>query len=285
MDQVGTDQGPVIVMVHGYKYQPGNARHCPHRHIFSLDPDHLPWKAPSWPRQLGFGLGHADEGLAIAFGWEARGTLQQAQARAEEAGRALARFISQLYAANPTRPVHIIGHSLGAEVAFEALHHLPENAVDRIISMTGASYQSRALAALATPAGCSVELFNVTSRENDPYDYLFELLTAAPVRGDRAIGQGLVARNAVTVQIDCLETLEHLATRGIVIAHPQRRFCHWSSYTRSGTLRFYKKLMRKPAETPLACLRNQLPEQSDTRWSRIFAPIPRQAPLPAWQQL
>ncbi|MCK5502398.1 MAG: hypothetical protein KAI82_14255, partial [Tritonibacter mobilis] len=82
--------GPVVIMVHGYKYQPGNPNHCPHRHILSLDPQHMPWRAPSWPRQLGFGLGRRDEGLAVAFGWDARGTLASAQARALAAGRALA---------------------------------------------------------------------------------------------------------------------------------------------------------------------------------------------------
>ncbi len=184
----------------------------------------------------------------------------------------------------PERPVHTIGHSLGADIALEALHHLPRNAVDRIISLTGASYQSRALSALETPAGGTCELFNITSRENDPFDYLFELLTPAPQRGDRAIGQGLMARNALTIQIDCLETLKQLDTCGFAIPHPRRRVCHWSTYTRAGTLRFYKNLMRSPEVTPLASLRNQLPERSASRWSRIFAPIPRQAPLPVWQQ-
>lgn len=284
LDQLADGAGPIIIMVHGYKYQPGNPRHCPHRHIFSLDPDHLPWKAPSWLRQLGFGLGHTDEGLAVAFGWNARGTLLQAQERATEAGSAMAKVIHRLHTSNPTRPVHIIGHSLGADIAFEALHHLPQNSVDRIISLTGASYQSRASAALASPAGRTAELINITSRENDPFDYLFELLTAAPERGDRAIGQGLTARNALTVQIDCADTLEVLGTNGFTIAAPRHRVCHWSSYTRSGTLRFYKKLLRHPEATSLASLRNQLPECSASRWSRIFAPIPRQTPLPVWQQ-
>ncbi len=284
LDPLVEGDGPIIIMIHGFKYQPGNPHHCPHRHIFSLDPDHLPWKAPSWPRQLGFGLGHADEGHAIAFGWNSRGTLLQAQARALEAGRALAKVVARLHEMAPERPVHIIGHSLGADIALEALHHLPRNAVDRIISLTGASYQSRALSALETPAGSTCELFNITSRENDPFDYLFELLTPAPRRGDRAIGQGLMARNALTIQIDCLETLKQLDTCGFAIPHPRRRVCHWSTYTRAGTLRFYKNLMRSPEATPLASLRNQLPERSASRWSRIFAPIPRQAPLPVWQQ-
>ena len=68
LETAARDAGPVVVMINGFKHQPGNPYHCPHRHILSLDPDHLPWRAPSWPRHLGFGLGHVDEGLAIAFG-------------------------------------------------------------------------------------------------------------------------------------------------------------------------------------------------------------------------
>ncbi|MDO6796822.1 hypothetical protein [Shimia thalassica] len=67
--------GPVVVMVHGYSFLPYDRIHCPHRHIFS-GADHLANpKALSWPKNLGFGTGLPDEGLAIAFGWHARGTL------------------------------------------------------------------------------------------------------------------------------------------------------------------------------------------------------------------
>ena len=250
--------GPVVIMVHGYKYQPGNPNHCPHRHILSLDPQHLPWRAPSWPRQLGFGLGRADEGLAIAFGWDARGTLQQAQLRAVGAGRALAQVVRALKAQAPQRDIHVVCHSLGSDVALEALHRLPAGAVQRIISLTGASYQSRANRALQTPAGRTAEFFNVTSRENDAFDFLFERLTRRPVPGDRAIGQGFEAPNAVTLQLDCLDTLEHLGQMGHPIGLPERRICHWSSYMRPGALRFYKRLIRQPERTPLPLMQQVL---------------------------
>ena len=134
--------GPVAVMIHGYKYQPGSARNCPHLHILALHPRDMPWRAPSWPRQLGFGTGHQDEGLAIAFGWNARGALWRAQRRAVEAGRALAEIVRDVRRRLPGRPVHVLAHSLGIELALEALHHLPPGAIDRIVSMTGASYRS-----------------------------------------------------------------------------------------------------------------------------------------------
>ena len=49
--------GPVILMLHGYKYAPGHARECPHRHILSLAPERDCFKVVSWPRGLGFGDG------------------------------------------------------------------------------------------------------------------------------------------------------------------------------------------------------------------------------------
>ena len=66
--RAGTADGPAVIMIRGFKYLPRHRLHCPHRHIMSQDPDLLPWRSLSWPRQLGFGLEHADEGLAIAFG-------------------------------------------------------------------------------------------------------------------------------------------------------------------------------------------------------------------------
>ncbi|PRZ48879.1 alpha/beta hydrolase [Tritonibacter scottomollicae] len=277
--------GPVVIMVHGYKYQPGNPNHCPHRHILSLDPQHLPWRAPSWPRQLGFGLGRKDEGLAVAFGWDARGTLASAQGRAVAAGRALARVIRSLHADAPERGIHIIAHSLGTEVALEALHWLPSGAVRRVISLAGASYQSRVDKALSTPAGRNTEFFNVTSRENDAFDFMFESLTRSPTRGDRAIGHGFEAVNAVTLQLDCLDTLKHLSQMGHPIGLPERRVCHWSAYMRPGALRFYKRLIRQPERTPLPLMQQVLPETPARRWSRLLTLRPLPGPMPIWQRI
>ncbi|MEC9102756.1 MAG: alpha/beta hydrolase, partial [Pseudomonadota bacterium] len=102
--------GPVIVMIHGYRFAPGDARHCPHDHILSLRPDHRCRKALSWPRGLG-GDGTGDS-LGIAFGWPARGAFRKAYTRADQAGLALARLITLLRGQSPGRPVHVMAHSL-----------------------------------------------------------------------------------------------------------------------------------------------------------------------------
>ena len=279
-----TRDEPVIVMIHGYKYRPGMPDHCPHLHLMAMHPRDRPWHSPSWPRQLGFGTGHANEGLGIAFGWDARGPLWSARRRAIEAGRALAQLLNDLRRQSPYRPVHLLAHSMGTEVALQALDHLPANAIQRIVSLTGASYRETAQAALETAAGQTTEFFNITSRENDTFDFLFERLVAPPVRGDRAIGLGLDAPNAVTLQLDCTETLGNLHRLGAPMGNPERRICHWSTYTRAGTLRFYNDLMRNPARWPLNRLQQAVPEAPARRWSRLVAPPAIALPLLAPQK-
>ncbi|MFA3916033.1 hypothetical protein [Ruegeria hyattellae] len=280
--QTGT--GPVIVMTHGCKYQPGNVRHCPHENIFALPRPGKSRRACQWPQELGFGQGNADEGLAIAFGWDGRGGLWQAQRRAVEAGRALAEIVAHLRQIAPDRPVHFIGHSMGIEVALEALHHLPPGALSRIISLTGAAYRRRALAALDTAAGQAAAFINVTSRENDLFDFMYECLIAPPERGDRALGFGLDALNAVTLQLDCRHTLEHISRFAGPVGGPEHRVCHWSSYRRPGALRFYNALLRAPEGFDLSLLRTGMPQAVAPRWSRLLSlPLP-QLSLPFLQK-
>jgi pimeloyl-ACP methyl ester carboxylesterase len=183
---------------------------------------------------------------------------------------------------HPGRPIHVVAHSMGIEVAMEMLHHLPAGSIHRILSLAGASYRSRVAAALATPAGREAELINVTSRENDAFDFMYEWMLTPPHRGDRALGHGLTAANAVTLQLDCSATLAHLARLGAAIAPPARRICHWSCYTRPGALAFYEALLRQPQSLRLQVLKQGLPETPAPRWSRLLAPPawPRPLPMP-----
>ena len=80
---------PVVAMVHGFRFSPASTQHDPHRHILSLTPTAGERRAVSWPAGLGF-TATGDEGLALAFGWEARGKLRHAYAQAGEVGADLA---------------------------------------------------------------------------------------------------------------------------------------------------------------------------------------------------
>jgi pimeloyl-ACP methyl ester carboxylesterase len=276
----------VIVMLHGYKYAPGHARECPHRHIFSLTPQRECFKVVSWPRGLGVGEGQADEGLGIGFGWHARGTLWRAYAEAARAGERLAQLVSLIRRHAPHRPIHALAHSLGARVLLCALPHLPEAALGRLILLAGAEFAGRAAEALATPAGRSTELINVTSRENDFYDFLLECLIPTPARDDRSLGLALPGGPKVlNLQLDHPETLAVLRLAGFEIGDPTARICHWSPYTRPGVFAMYQRLLREADTLSLAQLRATLPEQPAPRWSRLL-PVPEiRLPLPSGRKL
>lgn len=268
--------GPAVIMIHGFKYRPGAAGRCPHQTLFNDDwPD-------GWPARLGFGRGARDEGLGIAFGWDARCALWTARRRATQTAHALAQLVRTIRAQTPHRPVHVIAHSLGSAVALEALPLLAPGAINRIISLTGAIYASDAQRALASAGGKQTEFFNITSNENDLFEFLFERLVQPPQRGDVAMGHRFTAPNAVTVALDCPDTLDLLATRGAPIDRSSRRISHWSSYRRPGALEFYAQLLRSPARWPLEQVQAETPKPTRSRWSGLTA-LP-ESPLPFAQK-
>jgi pimeloyl-ACP methyl ester carboxylesterase len=266
--------GPVMILIHGFKYDPDCPSCSPHATIFGRGTNAGSIRKSQWLRHLGFGTGGPNEGLAIAFSWRARGNIWNAVRSARAAGQQLAQVIREIHARAPDRPIHVITHSMGSEVIFEALETVPANAVQRIVAISGASYVSRAKAAMNSPAGRAAELINVTSRESDVFDFLFERLIAPPVRGDRALGAGLNLVNTVNIQLDCPATLAALTGLGARIEAPERRVCHWSGYTRSGALPFYARCLRAPNEITLQQLQDTLPATPARRWSRLFA-VPR----------
>ncbi len=269
--------GPVVIMVHGFKFSPGDRVHCPHIHILSTQESPCR-KAVSWPRGLGFG-GGADEGLAIAFGWQARGTVWQAWERAAQAGRQMADIIFEIRKAAPLRPIHCMAHSMGARVALNALGRVPLGAVNRVLLLAGAEFNSAARRAMDSPGGRGAEVINVTSRENDLFDFALERLMAPD--GDTSIGRVFPnLPNSLTLQLDDTETLAALRRMGFPIAAPTHRICHWSAYLRPGVFSFYQDLMRNEAELPLAYLKAHLPLQAQPRWSRLFARPRFSLPLP-----
>lgn len=263
---------PVIVMIHGYRFSPFHPPSCPHDHILSLDPRPAP-RAFSWPRALGFGSGAG--GLGIAFGWEARGSLGGAYRRAAQAGADLAALIEPLAQA-ARRPVALIGHSLGARVALCALPRVSPGTAGRVLLVTGAEFRDRAAAAVSSPGGAAAEIINITSRENDAFDFGFELALGGGLRASLARGLGGERANRLDLQVDCERTLAALARHGFAVRGQAARLCHWSPYLREGLFDLYRALLRRPESLPLATLRAALPPDQTPRWSRLLrAPRPR----------
>lgn len=275
--------GPIIVMVHGYKFSPGHDRACPHGHILSLSPRPC-WKALSWPRALGFGAGDPEEGVAIAFGWAARGTLWRAYGRAPDAGRQLADLVRRIHRIDPARPVQMIAHSLGARVVLGALATLPAGSIGRVILLNGADYAETARRAIAAPAGRRAEILNVTTRENDLFDFLFERLIRPPHPGARCLAEAFpAAPNTLQIQLDHPATRDALSRLGFRVASEPTRICHWSAYLRPGLMQVYNDLLRDPRRLTLSGLRHHLGDAHDPRWSRLWpwaqTPAPSLGPV------
>ncbi|WP_185020807.1 alpha/beta fold hydrolase [Histidinibacterium lentulum] len=236
-------------MIHGFKFDPDSEAHDPHAHILSLRPRRDCWKAVSWPRHLGLS---GKAGLAIGFGWPARGSIWRAWAEAGRAGRRLSQLVERLREVAPDRPVHLIGHSLGARVALAALPGLPAGAVGRLILISAAVFRAETMRVLKTPAGRAAEIVNVTGRENLVFDLL--LRAALPHRGPTLGRGGPGGTRWLDLKLDRVETLAGLRDLGFRIRPAGVRICHWSGYLRPGVFSLYRALVLKPERTPLAVL-------------------------------
>ena len=278
MPRVPDGPGPIIIMVHGYKFSPDVPRHDPFRHILSMRPDPNRRKAISWPRHLGF-HGRPDQGLAIGFGWHARGAIWHATQAALGAGAALAQVIEHLQSLNPARPIHAMAHSLGARVVLEAMARLDGPALNRVILLSPADWTDHADAALDSPAGEAAEVFNITARENDLFDTLLSRAVPQPAP---VLGLGLPGApgNWLDIQLDHPLTEAALARLGHQIAPSGRTVCHWSSYLRPGVFPFYKRLLRAPETLSMTQLRAALPTTPQPKWSRLpLVPVAKPAIL------
>ena len=254
---------PVVALIHGYSFMPDFPGQCPHQHILSLNPSILDRKVISWPRHL-----HLDghRGLALACGWPARGSIWQVHRRASLAGRALAELANLVADMSPGRHLDVLCHSMGARVALSALPHSKPGAFGRMILLAAAETRAFAENALASPSGREVKVVNVTTRENDIFDALFEWL----VHGGRrtSIGQGLdnALPNWRDLWIDRPETLAALSEMGHPIALPSDRISHWSPYLRPGIFGVYRALLN--GALPFEALPSARPSR---RWSHLLS--------------
>ena len=257
------DDAPVVALIHGYSFAPGFGLDCPHRHIFALDPDVPDAKAISWPRHLGL---DGKRGLAIACGWQARGSLWRAHGTAARAGKALACLARMVAELAPQRRLQVIGHSLGARVALAALPHARPGDLPRLILLAGAEARGPALAAVNSPAGRQTQVLNVTTRENDLYDALFEWIIHAGFRTSIGQGLGRATPNWRDLWIDTPASLNALGRLGYPIAPAQGRVSHWSPYLRPGVFTVYRAILS--GDLPLTALPDPRPAR---RWSRLLA--------------
>lgn len=231
----------VVVLIHGYRFQPGNADLCPHRHILSPDPQIKDGREISWPLHLGL---DGKQGLAIALGWPAGGSLWQAHRQAAAVGKALAEFATEFRRIAPDRPLHVVAHSLGTRVALRGLALAVPGDFGRLVLLSGAETRSMARHAMASPAGHLAEVVNVTSRENDLFDAAFEWLLHFGRHWSIGQGLGEPVSNWHDLWLDQRQTLAALAQLGFPLTAPTRRISHWSPYLRPGVFAFYSAFLR-----------------------------------------
>ena len=158
---------PVVVMVHGFQFDPAvNVVRPPHHHKadnphariyhFEEHPEdtEIRHHSTSWPRRLGFAESdQGADGLCIAFGWysnpgffssffeHGKNFYAKAYEEAEVAAWQLTALLDVLAANMPGRQIDIFCHSLGSRVVLrafaQAVHPLPRLApappVERVI--------------------------------------------------------------------------------------------------------------------------------------------------------
>lgn len=279
---------PIVILVHGYKFNPADPDADPNRSLYAFEPDPPCWKVRSWPAGLGFADDAGETGLAIGFGWPAcephlpnllrhgRTGFARVYDRAGDIGRWLAMLIAAVQQIAPGRPVDILAHSLGARVALSALPHLAQ-APGRVILLGAAEFDARVQEVLESlPCPLPPQIYNVTARANDIYDFAFE--TFAPRRswGDRALGHGLPIERPCwfDLQLDRPEVTAWINRRGIRLTAPDARLCHWAFYTRGGALSVYKAILWRHPGWDIASLR-AVPALAvqEPRWSRLLRRI------------
>jgi hypothetical protein len=248
---------PVVILIHGYRYRPGDPANDPHRLILSRDAA-LKNGDLSWPHHLG--IRDAAGALTIGFGWDALGSFWTAREEAARAGLALASLIRRVRMASPGRRVSILAHSLGARVVMSALPALEPGDIARAVLMFPALLARETLDASALRAAAGTEFIRVTSGEN----LAFDLLVAGLAAGGWAapISSRVTTRLAgwSDLSIDCDRTLAHLAARGYPVAARARRVCHWSSYMRPGIFALYRALLTAPDALPVSALQPPMPD-------------------------
>ena len=234
---------PVAVLIHGFRYAPGADIHCPHGHILSLAPRRDMPRAISWPRHLR--LAGPQDGLALAFGWPARGTIWQAQARTAGAAAALATLVAAIRRHDPDRRVDLVAHSLGARVALAALPLARAGSIGRVLLLAPADFRAHAEAAMDSDAGRAAEVFSITSRANALFDLCMETLLSARLHASLAQGLSHPRQTWLDLRIDDPVTEMALARLGFPLRPAMARICHWQPYLRPGVFALYRALLAR----------------------------------------
>lgn len=288
------EAAPIVVLVHGYKFDAARGDADPHRSLYAFRPLAESGRIRSWPAGLGFSDDGGESGLCIGYAWPSRppplresligrcSGFRSVYERAGRYGARLAEVLTLLQRLAPERPVDVLAHSLGARVALAALPHLTEPP-GRLVLLGAAEFGERARAFLAG-APRTPEVYNIVQRSNDIYDTLFALFAPRSGRGDRPVGQGLGSPHPgwLDLELDRPDLTQWINAQGIPLAPSPRGPCHWSFYTRAGALAVYEAILRRrpgwdiPSLRALPFLAADTPRPAPRLTSQL--PVPNTCP-------
>ena len=277
---------PVVVMVHGYQYDPSNhlggGADDPYRLVYGVPGTMTAAGQPldahlSWLPLVGecddTGANPAD--TAVAFAWLSEGSLGDfsnacwdndykyaALDLAPLASRALANVLVALAAHGPT--IRILAHSLGTRVVTQAIGLLRGGiaGLDRIVFMGGAEF---CVDAAANFAGCAFDVINLASRIDTVLSLGAEQ-GCHPVRPNGSPAAAVIGREGLgansrwlDLQLDSDALRTWFATgrapNGVTYAidaaaqntaHPMAAMNHWAYYTNDGNRLLVRDLLLSP---------------------------------------
>lgn len=283
LDARGPGAGPVIVLVHGYQYNPvsadGLAHDTPFELVYGVPPK--PAASLSWLPLVGecSDLGAALAETAIGFAYRSEAPLGEVSRAgwsnsyqyavfdlAPLAARALASLLHCLGEQDAT--VRVLAHSLGTRTFTQAIRLLRARMpvpVERAVLLDGAEFSVDAWAAFR---GCSFDVFNVANRK----DGVLRLGASQMCHPVRANGSG----SACVIGFDGLggnpRWLDLQADKAALAAwfaagnapdgriyrltaeaedelHPAAGLDHWCCYTNAGNRELVRDLLLNPVMT------------------------------------
>lgn len=303
---------PVIVMVHGYQYDPSNhlggGADDPYRLVYGVPGSTTAAGQPldahlSWLPLVGecddTGANQAD--TAVAFGWLSEGSLGDFSSAcwdndykyaaldlAPLASRALANVLAALAAHGAA--IRILAHSLGTRVVSQAIGLLPGVAgLDRIVFMGGAEF---CVDAAASFAGSSFDVINLASRVDTVLSLGAEQ-GCHPVRANGSTAAAVIGREGLGIgprwldlQLDSDRLRAWFAAgqapNGVAYAidaaaentaHPMASMNHWAYYTNDGNRRLVRDLLGAPGLSVAAFADARVPS-GGTYGTFAGAPVP-----------